>query len=193
MSNRWQGTFTYTLSKFGDADPVPHQYFLGDDGIVKRRAVGFPLARDMGDEYTGASTDQTHRAVFNAIVDVGRGFQASGIYFYGSGERRSTTAGVDRRDKDRGPERLLADGTILERNGFIGSPIHRVDLRFQQRVQLGGNRTIALIGEVFNVLNHENFGSYVTNVSSPKYEQATYNRNIVYQSRSAQIGFRIGF
>jgi len=58
---------------------------------------------------------------------------------------------------------------------------------------LGGNRTIALIGEVFNVLNHENFGSYVTNVSSPKYEQATYNRNIVYQSRSAQIGFRIGF
>jgi hypothetical protein len=51
---------------------------------------------------------------------VGRraGIQASGIYFYGSGERFATTTGQDRRQEGAAAaseQRLLADGSILPR------------------------------------------------------------------------------
>ncbi len=41
----------------------------------------------MGGDYTYAAGDQRHRFTANGIWDVGRGFQVSGIYFFGSGER----------------------------------------------------------------------------------------------------------
>ena len=47
---------------------------------------------------TARVTDQRHRMVFNGIWDVGWGFQLSGLYFYGSGERYDTSYGGDLRD-----------------------------------------------------------------------------------------------
>jgi hypothetical protein len=46
---------------------------------------------------------------------------------------------------------------------------------------------------VFNVFNHRNYGSYTTAVDNPAYGQPVYNNNVAYSSRSAQLGFRIGF
>jgi hypothetical protein len=68
------------------------------------------------------------------------GIQASGIYFYGSGERFATLTGQDRRDEGAtaaSEQRLAADGTILPRNGIVGSAIHRLDTRLQKRVSVG--------------------------------------------------------
>jgi hypothetical protein len=206
FSNRWQATGTYTLGFFRDAEPLRDQWYVGNDGVVARRPIGFPLTQDLGGEYgpaggfvaggAGASGDQRHRTVVNGIWDLGYGFQMSGVYFYGSGERRRTDTGVDRRDEGAGAMaagRLRADGTIVPRNGLVGDPIHRVDLRFQKRVPLVGRGAIEGIIEVFNLFNHANYGSYVTNESNASYGRPSFNGNIAYQPRMLQFGFRFAF
>jgi hypothetical protein len=72
LSQRWQASGTYLLSGLWDADPLPP-------------SVTFPVAPDLGGEWTLATTDQRHRAVFNGIWQLPYGFQLSGLYFFGSG------------------------------------------------------------------------------------------------------------
>jgi len=205
FSDRWQATATYTLGFFKDGLPVRPQWFLGPDGIMARRPVGFPLAPDMGGDYSyagaffgggaGASGDQRHRAVLNGVWDVGVGFQVSGIYFYGSGERFATNTGVDRRNEGSNAAselRLRADGSIAPRAAIVGEPIHRFDLRLQKRVTVA-RVTIDGLFEVFNLFNHENFGAYTTIESSPLYGRPSFNGNVAYQPRMLQLGFRVGF
>ena len=86
MSNRWQASETYTLSQFKDADSPPFAHAIVN-GRLARQPLGFDVQPDLGPDYTLASSDQRHRAVFNGIFDVGCGIQISGLYFYGSGER----------------------------------------------------------------------------------------------------------
>jgi hypothetical protein len=205
--DRWQATATYTIASFKDAAPTPDQWYLGDNGVAARRPVGFPLAADMGGDYGyagsylaggfGQSGDQRHRAVVNGLWEIGAGVQLSGIYFFGSGERFGTTTGVDRRNQGIGgaaPQlRLRADGTILPRNGIRGSAIHRVDMRAQKRLRIAGRLTIDGIFEVFNLFNHENYGSYVVNESSTEYGKPSFNGNVAYQPRMVQLGFRLTY
>ena len=206
FSNRWQATATYTLGFFRDMLPVRPQWYLGPDGIMAQRPVGFPLAADFGGEreYAGAfvtggagqSGDQRHRAVFNGVWDVGYGVQVSGIYFFGSGERFQTNTGVDRRNEGSTAAselRLRADGTLLGRADIIGEPIHRMDMRLQKRVSLFGRATIDGLFEVFNLFNHANYGSYTTNESSPSYGRPSSNQILAYQPRMLQLGFRVAY
>jgi len=127
--------------------------------------ITFKLLPDVAGEYTLASTDQRGRGIANAIWDVGRGFQVSGLYFYGSGSRAGVSCGscgtrdisgsnsATRRLPDNSRQAQLTallgaplvampDGTwLIPRNRFVGSPIQRVDIRLQQRVSLGGRRS----------------------------------------------------
>ena len=185
MSNRWQASGNYTLSASRDDVPLP---------ISGEQVVPFPVAADMGGEYGYAVNDQRHRAVLNGIWDVGYGFQVSGVYFMGSGLRYPTTYGADLRQMTAGgSNRLRPDGTIVPRNNFVGQSIHRVDLRMQQRFGLGGRRVLDGIVEVYNLFNHENFGSYTTQESNARYGQPSDNTNQAYQSRRLQLGFRFAF
>jgi len=205
FSHRWQATATYTLAYFKDGLPDRQQWYLDANGVLAHRPVGFPLAADLGGDYGyagsqvaggfGQAGDQRHRAVVNGVVDLGMGIQASGIYFYGSGERFATMTGQDRRDEGANAaseQRLAADGTILARNGIVGRPIHRVDTRLQKRVR-AGHITLDGMFEVFNLFNHQNFGSYVGNRSSALFGQPSFNANLAYQPRMMQLGFRVGF
>ena len=207
FSNRWQGTATYTLASFRDAWPRRDQWYVGADGFVARRPVGFPLVPDLGGEYGaagawlaggfGQSGDQRHRAVLNGLWEVGGGVQVSGIYFFGSGERFVTITGVDRRGEGAGgmaPNlRLRADGSIMPRNDIVGKQIHRFDMRVQKRLSLGGRFAVDGMLEVFNLFNHANFGSYVINESSTEYGKPAFNGNVAYQPRMLQLGFRMTF
>ena len=206
FSNRWQATATYTLGFFKDGLPVRPQWYLGPDGIMARRDVGFPLAADMGGDYGyagssiaggfGQAGDQRHRAVLNGVWDVGLGVQVSGIYFYGSGERFATNTGVDRRNTGNNAAselRLRADGSIAPRAAITGDPIHRVDLRLQKRQPLFGRVTIDGLFEVYNIFNHANYGSYTTNESNAQYGNPSFNGNVAYQPRMMQLGFRLAF
>jgi hypothetical protein len=185
FSNSWQGSVTYTLSALRNAIPRPMS------GV---RIVDFDVPADIGNEYTLAGTDQRHRLVFNGIWQVGYGFQASGVYFYGSGERDQIDAGDDNRDLGAwATARYREDGTIIPRNSFVGEPVHRVDLRLQQRVPLPGRMSIDGMFEVFNLFDRANYGSYTLNESSAAFGNPAQNSNIAYAARTLQLGFRFTF
>jgi hypothetical protein len=187
MSHRWQGTFTYTLSTLKDSDPTPLS------GLTEVAGAVNPA---FGNDYGPAVSDQRHRAVFNGIWTVAYGFQLSGIYFYGSGERLAVTSGAGVSTTlmgAAGTDRLRTDGTIVQRNGFVGAPIHRVDMRLQRRFKLGSRTSVDGMLELFNAFNRANYGGYVTNESSLQYGQPTSNTNLSYAPRSLQLGFRMAF
>ena len=99
FSNRWQANATYTLAWFKDEESNPFVVNLQRGAPIPTvlAPLGFPVAEDIGG-CTLAATDQRHRATFNGIWDVGRGFQVSGLYFFGSGQRFSTNWGGDLRN-----------------------------------------------------------------------------------------------
>jgi hypothetical protein len=191
MANHWQASVTYTLGWLYDQDPPPlsglHEY----TGVV-------PV--DMGGERSLAATDQRNRAVFNGIYDVGHGFQMSGIYFYGSGQRDQIVCGCDARGLQIGSiDRLrLGDpqgpnGSIIARNSFVGSPIHSVSLRLLQRIPLVGRANLAGSLEVFNLFNRKNYGVYDLTETSGTFLKPQPSANATYAPRSLQLGFRLTF
>ena len=81
----------------------------------------------------------------------------------------------------------------VQRNGIVGDPIHRVDLRLQKHLALNGRAGFDGIVEVFNIFNHANYGSYTTVESNRLYGLPSSNTNVAYQPRMAQLGFRITY
>ena len=180
MSGNWQGSATYTLAFFRDGYTSPAPEVAN-------------LAPDLGPQYGFGATDQRHRAVFNGIWQIKYGIQLSGIYFFGSGERLPTSYGGDLRRAGVNGSQLRPDGTLVPRNDFVGSPIHRVDLRLQKRVAIGPRVRLDGILEVFNLLNHANFGAYITEESNRNYGQPTQTPGLTYGPRMMQLGFRATF
>jgi len=178
FSDRWQASATYTLSWFWNAQSPPFS------GLTP---VAFTVAPDFGNDWSLADNDQRHRAVFNGIWQVGKGFQVSGLHYLGYGIRSLTNYGGNLRNAGGNfDQRLRPDGTIVPRNSLIAPPQNRTDLRAQQRVPLG-HVSFDLIAEVFNVFNRPNW-TIDTIESSP-----TYGQNVDGQFRSAQFGFRLTF
>ena len=120
----------------------------------------------------------------------------SGIYFYGSGQRTQAVCGCDARGLQiTSIDRLRLDGTIIPREAFVGGPIHRVELRLQQRVRLGGPRgDQRLHGSVQPVQPRElRLASYDVTETSPTYGQPVSSPNLSYAPRTVQLGFRFTF
>lgn len=200
LSNRWQAAATYSVSWFRDGVPQPWS------GVMN--PVPFRLLAPLGEEYGLALTDQRHRAVFNGIWQIGYGFQLSGLYFFGSGQRYPTTYGGDALstggtgtvNPSLGQPAISArarpasaGGGATPRNGLVGDPIHRIDVRLQKRFALVGRAGIDGMLEVFNAFNHANYGSYTTVESNRQYGQPSFNPNVAYQPRMVQAGFRLTF
>jgi hypothetical protein len=186
MSNRWQAGATYTLGGLWSSEGQP---LGGVPGSVPQE-VPFTVAEDLGGPtgWTFAQSDQRHRAVFNGIWQVGRGFQVSGLHYFGAGNRASSNYGGDRRNLGAGGElRLRPDGSIVPRNAFIQPGQNRTDVRVQQRIPLRSGMSIDLIAEAFNVFNRPNW-TLETQESS-----ADYNKRVAAQYRTAQFGFRLMF
>ncbi len=225
FSHRWQANATYTLSKFfddGGIGALTGPYITRLDPAAKITTTVVPytgtFAPDMGPLYQLAATDQRHRATFNGIWNLGKGFQLSGLYFFGAGERRNTSWGSDLRNTGGANFGLLtpagttaaslgalcgctvkgvtlADGSFLvDRAQLVGKPIHRVDARFQERLPLGGRRNVELMFEVFNLLNHANYGSYTTTFSSgAQYGKPSFSTSTAYLPRIVQLGVHLTF
>src|SRR5262245_33942687 len=184
LNQHWQASGTYTLSWLYDQSAPP---------VSGTTPVPFPVAPDLGGEYGLGATDQRHRATLNGIWQVGHGFQLSGLYFYGSGQRFVTSYGGDLRQCGQGCDRLRPDGTIVPRNAYVGQPIHRVDLRLQQRLRFTGHVALDGILEAYNLFNHENYGNYETRESNTNYGQPIPIVSLAYQPRMLQLGFRATF
>jgi hypothetical protein len=133
--------------------------------------------------------------VLNGIWDMGWGFQLSGLYFFGSGERYETNYGGDVRDygSPDGSARLRPDGTIVPRNDLVGDSVNRTDLRLQKRFTFGRRMSADGIVEVHNLFDQGNYGTYITEESNPAYGQPDVNLNIAYGPRVFTFGFRFMF
>jgi hypothetical protein len=185
---------TYTLSGLWDAYPPPYS---GLD------PVPFSTSPALGGEYSLGIGDQRHRAVTSGIFDLPFGFQLTGLYFFGSGERLATSWGTDvlfvgqvmvgGGTSATLENRTRPDGSIVPRNNFVGAPIQRVDVRLQRRFKFGGHTTLDGMIETFNLFNHANYGAYVTTESSASYGQPQSSSVLAYGPRMLQLGFRLAF
>ena len=224
FNNRWQANATYTLSWFKDDGGIgaitgPYIVTLDPAADITTKLTRYTgtVAPDMGPLYQLAATDQRHRVTFNGIWDIGAGVQLSGLYFFGSGERRSTSWGSDLRNTGGANYGILTPaGTtaaslgalcgcdvkgqvyngefLLDRAQLVGDPIHRIDTRLQKRISLGGRRNIDALFEVFNLFNHANYGSYTTTFSNAaNYGKPSRNTATAYQPRIIQLGFHLAF
>jgi hypothetical protein len=186
ISNRWQASGTYSLAGLWSAEGQP---FMGIPG-AEPAPVPFTVAEDLGGptSWGFAVSDQRHRAVFNGIWQVGRGFQVSGLHYLGAGNRSASNYGGDRRNLGAGGEaRLRPDGTVVPRNGYIQPPQNRTDVRFQQRVPLHNRMALDLIAEAFNIFNRPNW-TIATQESA-----ANFGQRVAGQNRTTQFGFRWTF
>jgi hypothetical protein len=186
MSNRWQGSATYTLGGFWDALGRPLQGAVGSTPVV----VDFELAPDLNGEYGLSATDLRHRSVLSGIWEVGRGFQVSGTHYTAIGERAETIYGGDLRNLGASStfiQRLRPDGTIVPRNSFTQPARNRTNIRLQQRVPLPRQASLDLIAEAFNVFNSSNW------TISTQENNSLYGKRVAGQFRTMQLGFRLLF
>ena len=93
----------------------------------------------------------------------------------------------------------IASGDTIPRNALVGLPLHKVDLRLTKDVKLVGSTKISLIGEVYNLFNHHNYGNYNLALSATApattalFGQPTQNTGNAYVPRQAQFAFRLSF
>ena len=152
--------------------------------------------------------DQRHRATVNGIWELPAGFQVSGLYFFADNGKMTPTSGVDvlglgasataslvgtNAGITGSANRLRRDGTLIARNSFNRSDLHRVDMRFQKRFRLSNRVTVDGIAEVFNLFNHANYNNFVVNEAARNYGAPIFDSNIAFQPRTMQFGFRTTF
>jgi hypothetical protein len=212
MSDRWSASLGYSLTAGWDyqyppvrpgcqyalTNPAPG-VFTCDAPITLHPVLQYERFR---------SPDQMHRLTFNGIWQLPYGFQASGLYFFADNGKATPTSGVDALLTGSVPPaitagtvntaspalgRLRANGTLVERNSFDRSDLHRVDVRLLKRFRL--RERVALEGtvEVFNLFNHENYNSFVLNEQARNFGAPSFDSNIAFQPRVMQFGFRVTF
>ena len=152
--------------------------------------VPFEVQPDLGNEWGLSADDQRHRAVFNGIWQVGRGFQLSGLHFFAAGMRSGANYGGDLRAARRAAARrgCVRTAPSSRATTFMQPAQNKTDIRVQQRIPLGGR--VALDGDRGSVqrVQPPELGRSRTQESS-----ANYNVRTTAQFRSAQVGFRLTF
>jgi hypothetical protein len=215
MKNRWQAGVTWT-----------YMFEMKDNGTV---GYGTAPANNPFDYLNGewaTSLDFQRNTIRTyALAQLPWGINASVSYFYGSGNRfadsiatapygktgtnrlnlagnggPSATITVPASVLDRwdGPA-VINSGDTIPRNALEGLPLHKVDLHVTKDIPLGGKAKAQLIGEVFNLFNHANYGSYNTALSPTSaattnlFGTPVTNSGTAYVSRQGQLGFRVTF
>ncbi len=94
---------------------------------------------------------------------------------------------------------MITSGAVIPRNALEGLPLHKVDLRLTKDFKIHGSLKASLIGEVFNLFNHANYGSYNTSLSPTNaattalFGTPAQNTGNAYVPRTGQLAFRIAF
>ena len=215
LQNNLQAGLTYT-----------YMFAMRDNGTLGYTA---PTANNpfdyLGGEYATSIEYQRNTVRAWTLYQLPWGFSTSVWYFYGSGNRFNATISATPYGKT-GANRLnltnaggaaatilvpadaagrfdgpvsITSGLVIPRNALEGVPLHKVDLRVTKEVGLMRSAKAQFIGEIFNVFNHANYGSYNTTLSATNpattalFGQPAQNTGNAYVPREAQLGFRIGF
>ena len=215
LQKKFQAGLTYTV-----------MLAMHDDGTLGYTA---PTANNpfnyLDGEYATSTDFQRNTIRAWTLYQLPFGLSTSVSYFYGSGNRFNATiaatpygksgnnrlnltntggaagaiiipAAVD--DRFDGPS-TIASGVVIPRNALEGLPLHKVDVRLTKDIRLGGRFKATLIGEVFNLFNHANYGSYNTSLSATNaattalFGTPVQNTGNAYVPRTGQLAFRLGF
>ena len=68
-----------------------------------------------------------------------------------------------------------------------------VDVRLQKSFPIVSKVKIDGMIETYNLFNHENFGSYTTNMASAQFGRPSANAALAYQPRMMQLGIKFTF
>jgi hypothetical protein len=197
--NNWQASVAYTLG-----------LFTRDNTTGFQSQGNNPF--DPEAEWARSTEFQRHTLRMNGIWRLPYDISVAGAYLFGSGNYFSTTyaanpfghTGVNRYvtvpltvnpaalDRFDG-KATYAVGEIIPRNALKGLPLHRVDVRLSKDVRLPGGVKLIGIAEVFNLLNHKNYGAYNAQVNSPTFGDPRQNLLNAYQPRVGQLAFKITF
>jgi hypothetical protein len=86
----------------------------------------------------------------------------------------------------------VASGEVIPRNALWGTSYSRLDLRLSKDIGLPGRAKLQLIGEIFNVFNHDNYTAFFTQLNATN--AATTARfgqpSTASIPRQGQVGFR---
>ena len=208
LQHNFQGGITYTWMAQ-----------MHDDGTA---SLTNPAANNQFDyldgEYATSTMFQRHTFRLWGVFELPWGFSSSATYSYGSGNRFNTTIATAPYGKP-GQNRLnltaaggptaaitvpaemderwegpmtVASGEVIPRNALLGTPYHRLDLRLSKDIGLPGRAKLQLIGEIFNVFNHDNYTGFITQLSATS--AATTARfgqpSAASIARQGQVGFR---
>jgi len=215
LKNRVQAGLTYTF-----------MLEMKDNGTV---GYGTSPANNPFDylngEWATSQDFQRHTIRLWGLLQMPWGFNASASYFYGSGNRfpdsiatspygktgtnrlnLSGSGGAEPAitipgavlDRWHGPA-VITSGTVIPRNALEGLPLHKVDLHVTKEFPVSGSVKAQLVGEIFNVFNHANYGSYNTTLSPTNaattslFGTPNQNTGTAYVPREAQLGVRVVF
>jgi hypothetical protein len=215
LQKRFQAGVTYTL-----------MLAMHDDGTLGYTS---PSENNPFDYLTGenATSADFQRNTVRAwtLYQLPWGISTSVSYFYGSGNRFAATisatpygkTGSNRlnlsatggpaatitipaavADRFDGPN-VIASGVTIPRDALEGLALSKVDLRLTKDIRLAGKLKAQLIGEVFNLFNHANYGSYNTTLSATNaattalFGTPAQNTGNAFVPREAQLAFRLAF
>jgi hypothetical protein len=166
---------------------------------------------NLGDEWSNGTDDQRHTLNVNGSYQMKWGFMLSGAYHFGSGADYGITSGSSPFANGGSNRTFLATAKtydnpslnyvyaqdpiymLVKRNGFYGQPISRLDMRLSKTVKLKERYRLIGILEVFNMLNHANYGSYNTSITTASFGTPAQNLNLEYQPRMLQLASRFEF
>ena len=101
-------------------------------------------------------------------------------------------------DRWHGPA-VIQSGDVIPRNALEGLALHKVDVHLTKDFKIAGTSRVQLIAEVFNLLNHANYGAYNTTLSATVpattalFGTPNQNGGNAYVPRMAQLGFKLVF
>ncbi len=200
--NNFQAGVTYTL-----------MFYQNDDGGIGYTQGDANNQFDYLDaEWARSEAFQRNTVRMWAMYQLPWGVSLSGVYLYGSGNYYATShasqpygkPGTNRlnlgapvtipesvRDRFDGPD-VIGTGQVVPRNALHGFPLHKVDLRVAKDVKLRDIK-VSLYGEVFNLFDHANYGTYVGQVNNAAFGAQRATLGNAYVPRSGQLGFRVSF
>jgi hypothetical protein len=214
FSKRWQAGLTYTLMFKNDDEGSGSG--LGFSGIATINNQACAQC-----EWARAANFQRGTMRVNAIYHGPWNTNLSGVFYYGSGDYfadgyappqsyvdqlTGSFLGTNRLNAGTTPitipsqyvgrwdgPTVIEPGQSLPRDAFHGLPIYKVDLRLSRDFRFHERFVFTPMVDVFNLLNHPNYGSYNLLVNLPSFGAPSQNLNDSYVPREFQFAFHFQF